>query len=95
MSEELDKLARKIKSLETSKDVLEILIFLKKGYVEDKNDPQIKLEIEYVGKDICPYCLNHIDWERLEKLIAKHNEELGVEKKYLKEYVKKLTEMRK
>jgi len=88
MSERIDKLAREIKRLQTSIDVLEILIFLKKGYVgKSKNDPQIKVELEHVERGICPFCLNQIDWQKLENLIAKYNKELGVVKKHLKEII--------
>ncbi len=70
--------------LESSIAILEILPMLKKGYT-DKSVPQIQIELEHIERNICPFCLNQINWKNLEKLIAKYDKELEVVNKLLKE----------
>ena len=83
-----DTLAREMKRLENSRDVLEMLPMLKKGYT-DKSDPQIKIQLAHIERDICPFCLNQIDWNKLKSLIMKHNKELELAHKQLKKMNKK------
>jgi len=82
-------LAREMKRIEHSIGNLQILIFLKKGYT-DKQNPQVKLQLESIEENICPFCLNQINWKKLENLIAKHNEALQLAKKQLFELNNKL-----
>lgn len=81
-------LAKEMKRLENSRDVLEMLSMLKKGYT-DKANPQIKIQLAYIEKGICPFCLNQIDWSKLKNLIMKYNKELELAHKQLKKMNKK------
>nr|BDI55085.1 MAG: hypothetical protein [uncultured archaeon] len=94
VDKDLSNLAKKRRIIEAKVSNLEVLSFFKKRWVGGykKNAPlslEQELEIESVDNNICPYCLNQINWERLEKLIAKHNKELKLIMKLIKEIISK------
>ena len=80
--EKLSQLARDIRFHENNVDRLESLMFIQKGYIGkcNKNDDEWSYEKavqEFVHKDICPYCLNIIDWNKLNELISEHKEAIS------------------
>jgi len=76
--EKLSRISRKLRTHEYNIDNLEMLIFIKKGYIyKHKKEPkdewkQTDLQQQAVNKGVCPFCLNLIDWDKLDSLIIEH-----------------------
>ena len=81
--QEISKLAREIKEAKDSKDVLETLIFIKNGWT-GKSYPQGEIQLEHVKRNICPFCLNNIDWRHLEALIEEYTKHIENDYKKVK-----------
>ena len=80
MKEDLRKIAKKLKKIEYLRDTLQTLIYIKNNQT-GKPHPQIKIQQEFLERNICPFCLNQINWEKLEKLITKYEKEIEIENK--------------
>ena len=86
MKELEEKLARKMKEQEGVISNLEMLVFIKKGYIHERyRDTQTELQKKSVDGGICPFCLNNIDWNKLNILTTKHQKAFDLLNKQLKE----------
>ncbi|GAH68395.1 unnamed protein product [marine sediment metagenome] len=63
---------------------LQHLNFIKKG---NKENPQVKLQIKRLDKNICPLCLNRINWDKLYTIISLHNKMINYLNKELAEII--------
>ncbi len=81
----LEEIGEKLKHHEHKISNLQYLNLIKKG--SDTKQPQIKLQIKRLNKDICPFCLNRIYWDKLNALINEHNKIINLLNKELAEII--------
>lgn len=81
--ERIAKIAKELKFHEEEITILDVLYLIKgrhfgvnrkfKGVEDFSTENRMH---ESVSKGICPYCLNQIDWDKLNELKIKHQKEI-------------------
>ena len=94
----LSRIAKELKIHEHNISNLQSLSYVKKGYIWRPKDfsryaepiTQEDLQQESINKDICPFCLNKINWDKLNVLINKHNKAISLLNKELMDLSKQM-----